>query len=71
MAKETPENISYTEKLETLREGFIDNSDLQSTYICLMNIPKFVETERVKEYVSKFGTVVECYPCEFFASYPG
>lgn len=67
LSKSTPENISYTEKLETLREGFIDNSDLQSTYICLMNIPGVVTTERVKEYVSKFGTVVECHPSEFFA----
>lgn len=68
--KSTPENISYTEKLEKLREGFIDNSDLQSTYICLMNIPSVVTAERVREYVSKFGTVVECHPSKFSCMKP-
>lgn len=64
-ASPTPENLTYTEKLAKLRDGFIDNSDLQSTTINFINIPSIVTVERVREYVSKFGTVVECAPSEF------
>jgi len=62
---ESTENLSYTQKLEKLREGLADNSDLQSTNIALTNIPTFVTVERVTEYVNKFGTAVKCYPSEF------
>jgi len=62
LANPTTEKTSYAEKLATLCEGFADNSDLQSTTINLSNIPNVATIERVKEYVSKFGTVVECHP---------
>ena len=61
------ENTSYTEKLEKLREGYTDNSDLQSTSVRLTNIPRIVTIERVRGYLNQFGTVVECYPGEFSA----
>jgi hypothetical protein len=67
LAGSTTENISYTKKLENLREGFTDNSDLETTHISLMNIPSVVMAESVRGYVSKFGTVVECFPSEFVA----
>lgn len=70
MLKNSPGNLSYTEKLEKLREDFADNSDLQGDDISLTNIPHFVEAERVREYISKFGTVVECFPGEFPALKP-
>lgn len=63
----TTENTSYTEKLEKLREGYMDNSDLQSPSVWLLNIPSVVTIERVRGYVNQFGTVVECYPSEFSA----
>jgi hypothetical protein len=63
-------NTSYTEKLARLREGWTDNSDLQSTYIYLNNIPHVVTVDPVKQYVSKFGTVIQCYPGESPASKP-
>jgi len=62
LEKSTTESLSYTEKLEKLREGFTDNSDLQSPNVGLTNIPNVVAIEHVRDYVSKFGTVVECYP---------
>jgi hypothetical protein len=62
LADSTTSSLPYTEKSAKLREGWADNSDLQSTDIYLTNIPSIVTVERVKEYVSKFGTVIECYP---------
>ena len=61
----TAKNLSYTEKLAKLSEGFRDNSDLQSTVVTLSNVPNIITVESVREYVSKFGTVVECHPSEF------
>lgn len=67
-ADPTIEKISYAEKLAKLREGFADNSDLQSTTLNISNIPNIVKIEPVREYVSQFGTVVECHPSKFSPS---